>query len=67
MIKEHTAIDGVLTPEDLALLQRIFDDALRQIGYPRQSLEANLLASLVIHLYLRGIRKEDTLRALLAA
>lgn len=67
MINEHTAIDGILTPEELAFLQRIFDDALRGTGYARQSLEANLLASLVIHLYLRGVRKEESLRALLAA
>mgnify|MGYP000482850997 CR=1 FL=1 len=67
MINEDAAINGVLTPEELALLQRIFDDALRTTGYPRQSLEANLLASLIIHLYLRGIRNEDSLRALLAA
>ncbi|MCY1669299.1 hypothetical protein [Rhizobium sp. SL86] len=67
MIKEHTAIEGVLTPEELALLQRIFDDALKGTGYSKQSLEANLLASLVIHLYLRGVRNEDSLRALLAA
>ncbi|MGE6740675.1 hypothetical protein ACQKGC_10395 [Allorhizobium pseudoryzae] len=67
MIKEDAAIDGILNPEELALLQRIFDDALRGTGYPRQSLEANLLASLIIHLYLRGVRKEESLRALLAA
>jgi hypothetical protein len=67
MIKEHVNQDGVIMPDELAMLQRVFDTAIARKGHDRDSMEAAILAARVMDLFLRGIREETQLRALLAA
>lgn len=67
MIKEHVNHDGVIMPDELAMLQRVFDTAIARKGHDRDSMEAAILAARVMDLFLRGIREETQLRALLAA
>jgi hypothetical protein len=67
MIKEHVNDDGVIMPDELAMLQRVFDAALARKGHPRTSMEASILAARVLTLFLRGVRDEQQLRELVAA
>ena len=67
MTEQHAELGGIITPDVLSMLQHVFDDALDHAGYRRDSREANLLASSVLYLYLRGVRREEGLRAMLEA
>jgi hypothetical protein len=67
MIKDQAVLDGVLAPDELAMLQRVFDTALARQGFARNSVEASLLASAIIELYVNGVREEDRLRQMIVA
>ncbi|MGN7293314.1 hypothetical protein [Rhizobium sp. SAFR-030] len=67
MIKDQAVLDGVLAPDELAMLQRVFDAALSRQGFARNSVEASLLASTIIELYVNGVREEDRLRQMIVA
>lgn len=54
--------DGVLMPYELAMLQRIFNRALRKQGYAKSGVEARMLATTMMDLYRRGLRDERKLR-----
>lgn len=58
--------DGVLMPYELAMLQRLFNRALRKQGYSKSGVEAKILATTMMDLYRRGLRDERKLRIMFA-
>jgi hypothetical protein len=67
MIKAHGDDDGVIMPEDLEMLQRVFDAAIARMALDKHAPEASILATRLMHLFLRGVRNEEDLRLIIAA
>ena len=53
---------GVFEPEDLALLQRLFDEVCEARGYTPGSEHAEYMALLIVTLFQSGIVDESSLR-----
>ncbi|TDK35189.1 hypothetical protein E2F50_13075 [Rhizobium deserti] len=53
------------TPEQLRLLQRVFDRACEATGIKKNTLQAEGLAATVIKLYNSGIQDEEKLEVML--
>ena len=53
---------GVFEPEDLALLQKLFDEVCVARGYVPDSEQAEFLALLIVTLFQSGIVDETSLR-----
>ncbi len=51
---DYPAPEGVLMPYELAMLQRLFNRALRKQGYAKTDVEAKMLATTMMDLYRRG-------------
>ncbi|WOS66057.1 hypothetical protein [Sinorhizobium fredii] len=56
-----------LTPDDLDVLQRIFDEEIKIRGLPSDCPEATALAARLIELYQAGITQVDILTQMVAA
>ncbi|MCJ8510424.1 hypothetical protein MUU53_21320 [Rhizobium lemnae] len=63
---DYPAPEGVLMPYELAMLQRLFNRALRKQGYAKTDIEAKMLATTMMDLYRRGLRDERKLRIMFA-
>ena len=59
---DYPAPEGVLMPYELAMLQRLFNRALRKQGYAKTDVEAKMLATTMMDLYRRGLRDEPAAR-----
>lgn len=64
---EGSTTEGVLMPYELAMLERIFNRALRNQGYAKSGVEARMLATTMMDLYRRGLRDERKLRIMFAS
>ncbi|MDO1582515.1 hypothetical protein [Rhizobium oryzicola] len=67
MIKDKTTHRGVIMPEELSMLQQLFETIANRRRLDKRSTQAVELAALIINLYEHGVRREEQLRALLAA
>ena len=61
VISRAASAAGVFEPEDLGILQRIFDQACKARGYARDSAEAGALAAEIVSLFGNGIVNEGAL------
>ena len=63
MITDHLwpAHQGVLLPEEVATLQRVFDHTCTTLGIKKKSMQAEGLAATLFALYERGVRTEKQL------
>ncbi|GLS30737.1 hypothetical protein SAMN04488498_1298 [Mesorhizobium albiziae] len=61
VMSRAAARGGVFEPEQLEILQRVFDQACIDRGYPRTGLDAEELASMILRLFHRGIMSEASL------
>ncbi|MCK8780018.1 hypothetical protein M0654_08475 [Rhizobium sp. NTR19] len=57
---------GALAPEQLAMLQRVFDDACEASGIKKGTSRAEGLAAVLMKLYNSGIRDQTTLENMLS-
>lgn len=55
-----------LAPAELALLERVLDDACERRGFHRTGLDAEHIAAELVALYTRGVRHEQELGALIS-
>lgn len=55
-----------LRPDQLAMLQRVFDRACASSGITKSSLRAEGLAATLFHLFQEGVDDEDKLNVLMA-
>jgi hypothetical protein len=53
---------GIFRPDDLTLLQKLFDEVCLREGYPTDGEDAEYLALLIVTLFRSGIVDEDSLR-----
>jgi hypothetical protein len=65
-ISRAAAAGGIFPPEHLEILQRVFEQACLERGYPRDGLEAEELATLIVELFQGGIVSEADLRVALS-
>ena len=61
VISRAASAAGVFEPEDLSVLQRVFDQACKERGYARHSPEAEALAASIVSLFGNGIVNEGAL------
>lgn len=66
MIADHAEIPTAINPEELAMLQRVFDRICRQRSLPKQSREAVSVAASLMALFQSGIRGEKQLIAMMS-
>ncbi|CAN7736021.1 hypothetical protein [Neorhizobium sp. LjRoot104] len=68
MITEHVrfAPSAPLQPEELDLLQRVFDVTCAEVGIEKKSLQAEGLAATLLKLFQSGMRDEKELTAAVA-
>jgi len=68
VIVEHTDFTHVdpLQPEDLDLLQRVFDATCAEAGIEKKSRQAEGLAATLLKLFQSGVRDEQKLQAAMA-
>ena len=66
MLSEYLqpARQSVLLPDEVATLQRIFDQTCCTLGIQKNSAQAEGLAATLVNLYERGVRTEDQLSAM---
>lgn len=62
MLKRYIA-NGTLYPTDLALLQRVFDQVCCECAHEAQSLDAEIAATTLLHLFQHGMTNEAALLA----
>jgi hypothetical protein len=58
------ARQSVLLPEEIATLQRVFDQTCNALGIQKKSSQAEGLAATLVNLYERGVRTEEQLTAM---
>lgn len=65
MITEHVSFTHgePLQPEELDLLQRVFDETCAQVGIEKKRLQAEGLAATLLKLIQSGLRDEKELKA----
>ncbi len=66
MIKEKATHHGVMMPEELSMLEQLFETIAAQRSLDKRSHEAIELAALIINLYEHDVRQREQLQALLA-
>ncbi len=68
MIVEHTDFTHIdpLEPEELDLLQRVFDATSAEVGIEKKSRQAEGLAATLLKLFQSGVRDEQKLQVAVA-
>ena len=68
MFSDHLrpAHQRVLVPEEIAILQHVFDRTCVALGIEKKSRQAEGLAATLFTLHERGVRSEDQLEAMVA-
>jgi hypothetical protein len=65
MVMPRAASHGVFEPEQLEILQRVFDQACIDRGHSRVGIDAENLAATIMHLFHTGIVSEADLHVAL--
>lgn len=65
MLLDHVAILEPIEPEELDMLQRVFDNICEMRHFRKKTDEAVELAAMVMNLYQHGIRDEQQLLAMI--
>lgn len=66
MLQNHNTAAAAIEPNDLQMLQRVFDMACQRRGIAKNTSKARLLAADVIDLFQHGVRTEAQLIAMLS-
>jgi hypothetical protein len=66
MIGDHAEVPPAISPEELDMLQRVFDRICQQRGLTKQSREAASVAASLMALFQSGIRSEKQLLAMMS-
>ena len=66
MLQNHNAAASAIEPNELQMLQRVFDLACQRRGIAKNTSKAQLLAADVIDLFQHGVRSEAQLIAMLS-
>lgn len=61
MFKIHTSVPSSLTPEELTILQNVFDKECERRGFQKNSPEAVDLAELLMSIFQKGQHNEQQL------
>ncbi|MFC5446358.1 hypothetical protein [Rhizobium halophytocola] len=65
MIEKHANMSGMLAPDDLQVLQKIFDIICEKRHIAKNSIEAKREARILLDIYMAGIRSESQLLGML--
>ena len=65
MLRNHTLVPSAISPEELVMLQRVFDQACASRGLLKSSPEAMSVAEMLMDIFQSGIRAEQQLIAML--
>ena len=66
MLRNHTLVPSIIDPEELVLLQRVFDKVCVRRGVAKDTPEATGIAEILIGIFQSGIRAEEQLLAMLS-
>lgn len=66
MLRNHTFVPSIIDPEELVMLQRVFDELCAQRGITKSTPEAMGVAETLMDLFQSGIRTEEQLLAMLS-